>query len=65
MPKAITKKAIENTVNNTAAAVDATLQRAVAEKLKEAVATGSTYLKKVKNIQAIIAELEKGELQYD
>jgi hypothetical protein len=64
MPKTVTKKEIENAVNNTTVAVDATIQRAIAGRLNEALSSDLNPLAQVKAVYSIIAKLERGELNY-
>lgn len=56
---------ISNTVNNTADAVSIVAQKAIAGKLKEALSSDLDPIAQVKAVYAVIAKLEKGDLQYD
>lgn len=65
MPKAITEKAIENTVNNTVATLSDTVQKAVAGRLNEAINSAKSAEGQITKVKAVIAQLEKGEMRYD
>jgi hypothetical protein len=65
MPKTITQKAIENTVNNTVVALSDTVQAAVAGRLNEAINSARSAGGQITKVKAAIAELEKGEMKYD